>query len=184
MVTKQSILNIISDPDFVNRVNSLKNVPEYQGYSDEFVKVVQLVSELYVDECRIRWKQERSLSLKNKRIPFFHAFPDFSIKTADKTIKYMPYIIRLLNTMFTLSDSEWKLLREVFTIPKDETNDPFRFTHEMMNSSVSMIITPELLHHDENRLYVIWSNLGVALVYKEWIEHMRKLASNSRGKKK
>lgn len=184
MVTKQSILNILSDPDFINRVNSLKTVPVYQGHSDEFVKVVQLVSELYVDECRIRWKQERSLSLKNKRIPFFHALSDFQIITTNNTIKYMPNLIRLLNTMFSLSDTEWKLLREVFTLPKDEASDTYRFTHEMMNSCVSTIIMPDIVHPDEDRLYVTWSSLGVALVYKEWIEHVKKLASKSRGKKK
>lgn len=167
MITKQAIINILSDPDFMNRVNHLKKSPMYQGCSDEFIKVVQLVFELYIGECEKRWKQERVYSLKHKKKPYFHSYSSFKIKTSQGTTFYMPRLIRVLTPMFNLSKAEWDKLKEVFSIPPMERSDPFVHTHGNMNDYVAKIISPDLIHPDEDDLIVVSSTLGVSVFDKQ-----------------
>ena len=169
MITKQSILFILSDPGFMNRVNYLKKSSMYQGCSDEFIKVVQLVFELYIEECDNRWKQERVYSLKHKKEPYFHSYSNFTIQTSKGTTSYMPRLIRVLTPMFNLSKAEWDKLKDVFSIPTIGVTDSYVYTHDNMNRYVADRIAPELLHPAEDNLVVVHSTLGVSIFDRDLI---------------
>ena len=156
----------MADPDFNERVNMVKDAPRFQGCSIEFVSVVQLVFEAFVDESIELWIKEYERSLKQGDRPIFSALVSLTIITSVKSIDYKPRLKKVLRLLFPyINKTEWKLFDEVFSIELfGEAR--FRTTHCDMASYTAEQIATYLMAVGEDKYIVVHSGIGVSVFDK------------------
>ena len=164
MITRKKLETILADPDFENRVDNIKNAKRFQGFSVDFLRVVQLVFEAFLDESIEAWEKEYDRSINQGDRPFFSAFVSLTIITSIKKNEYKPRLKKVLKGMFPgIVDAEWIAFDEVFCVHMFDEGTRFRRTHIDMAYYTARRITAHLMAVGEDGYIVVHSGIGVSV---------------------